>query len=58
MSHDCHQHSGCVFFKLPKNMICFALLLVTAVAPEDHCGRDTGPFILRPHFWKSVEKWF
>ena len=19
---------------------------------------DTEPFILRPHFWKSVEKWF
>ena len=19
---------------------------------------DSGPFILRPHFWKGVEKWF
>ena len=25
---------------------------------RDSLRTPSGPFILRPHFWKSVEKWF
>ena len=29
---------------------------LTILSKED--DQDSGPFILRPHFWKNVEKWF
>ena len=33
-------------------------ICVFGLGPRSMLKGDTGPFILRPHIWKSVVKWF